>query len=43
MTDAEYEQEFQKWYNRNQIKEAAQKTWQKVSKVLWQSNESDQV
>jgi len=39
MTDAEYEQEFQKWYNRNQIKEAAQKTWQKLSQVLWKSQE----
>lgn len=41
MTDAEYEQEFQKWYNRNQIKEAAQKTWDKVSQVLWKSQPSD--
>lgn len=36
MTDAEYEQEFQKWYNRNQLKEAAQKTWEKVRQFLWQ-------
>ncbi|MBP0026975.1 MAG: 2TM domain-containing protein [Roseofilum sp. Guam] len=39
MTDVEYEQEFQKWYNRNQIKEAAQKTWEKVSQVLWKPSE----
>ena len=41
MTDVEYEQEFQKWYNRNQIKEAAQKTWEKVSQVLWKSSERE--
>ncbi|WP_318698526.1 MULTISPECIES: 2TM domain-containing protein [unclassified Roseofilum] len=41
MTDVEYEQEFQKWYNRNQIKEVAQKTWEKVSQVLWKSSERE--
>ncbi|MDJ1185100.1 2TM domain-containing protein [Roseofilum casamattae] len=35
MTDDEYEQAFQKWYNRNQLKQAAEKTWQKISQFLW--------